>query len=100
MRSLGGRYASSAQTQRAQTGEAPDALITSPDAIRSVYDPAIIEATPFTGTEYALSAFDTVLASSITWQRNDRPQNVQGEVGHARFSIRCSRKTTPTSRPR
>ncbi len=86
MRTLGGRYASSAQTQRAQVGEAPDALITSPDAIRSVYDPAIMEATPFTGTEYALSAFDTVLASSITWQRNDRPQNVREGLATAIFN--------------
>jgi outer membrane protein TolC len=77
MRSLGGRYASSPQSTRAQTGESPDALITNPDASRSVYDPAIMESTPFTGTEYALSAFDTVLASSVTWQRNDRPQNVK-----------------------
>ncbi|HEX4143926.1 MAG TPA: TolC family protein [Pirellulales bacterium] len=86
MRSLGGRYASSAQTQRAQTGEPPDALITSPDTSRSVYDPAITETTPFTGTEYALSAFDTVLASSVTWQRNDRPQNVREGLATAIFN--------------
>lgn len=86
MRTLGGRYSSSAQTQRAQVGKAPDNLITSPDAIRSVYDPAIIEATPFTGTEYALSEFDTVLASSITWQRNDRPQNVREGLATAIFN--------------
>ena len=73
-------------TQRAQVGEAPDALITTPDASRSVYDPAIMETTPFTGTEYALSAFDTVLASSITWQRNDRPQNVKEGLATAIFN--------------
>jgi outer membrane protein TolC len=86
MRSLGGRYASSANQQRAQTGEPPDALITSPDSSRSVYDPAITETTPFTGTEYALSAFDTVLASSVTWQRNDRPQNVREGLATAIFN--------------
>jgi outer membrane protein TolC len=86
MRTLGGRYASSANTQRAQVGEAPDALVTSPDTSRSVYDPAITESTPFTGTEYALSAFDTVLASSVTWQRNDRPQNVKEGLATAIFN--------------
>ncbi len=86
MRSLGGRYASSPQSTRAQTGESPDALITNPDGSRSVYDPAITESTPFTGTEYALSAFDTVLASSITWQRNDRPQNVKEGLATAIFN--------------
>ncbi len=75
-----------AQNTRPQTGKAPDALITTPDTSRSVYDPAITEATPFTGTEYALSAFDTVLASSVTWQRNDRPQNVKEGLATAIFN--------------
>ena len=75
-----------AQTQRPQTGEPPDSLVTAPDASRSVYDPAITESTPFTGTEYALSAFDTVLASSVTWQRNDRPQNVKEGLATAIFN--------------
>jgi outer membrane protein TolC len=77
MRSLGGRYSESAFQSRAQTGEAPDAITTAPDNSRSVYDPALIETTPFVGTEYALSAFDATLASSMFWQHNDRPQNVR-----------------------
>ncbi len=77
MRSLGGRYSESAFQPRSQTGEAPDAITTNPDASRSVYDPAIVETTPFVGTEYALSAFDTTLGASMFWQHNDHPQNVR-----------------------
>jgi outer membrane protein TolC len=87
MRSLGGRYSESAFQPRAQTGEAPDAITTSPDANRTVYDPAIIETTPFAGTEYALSAFDTTLGASMFWQHNDHPQNVKvGTVASAVFA--------------
>ncbi len=77
MRSLGGRYSESAFQPRSQTGEAPDAITTNPDASRSVYDPAIVETTPFAGTEYALSAFDTTVGASMFWQHNDHPQNVR-----------------------
>ncbi len=76
MKSLGGRYVSSAFNNRAQTGEAPDALITNPDAARTVYDPAITETTPFSGVEYALSAFDAQWANSLTYNKNDHQQNV------------------------
>ena len=72
---------------RAQTGEAPDAITTNPDASRSVYDPAIVETTPFVGTEYALSAFDTTLGASMFWQHNDHEQNVKvGTVASAVFA--------------
>ena len=77
MCSLGGRYSESAFQPRSQTGEAPDAITTNPDASRSVYDPAIVETTPFAGTEYALSAFDTTFGASMFWQHNDHPQNVK-----------------------
>lgn len=77
MRSLTGRYASSAiNTNRAQVGEAPDAIITNPDTNRGVYDPAITETTPGTGVEAALAAFDTQYTASVQGQHNLHPQNV------------------------
>ena len=85
MRSLSGRFLSQASL-RAQTGDAPDALLTRPDALRTVYDAAIIESSPFggngligvAGVEAALAAFDAQLASSMFWARNNRQQNVGG----------------------
>ena len=76
MKSLGGRYVSSAFNNRAQTGEAPDALTTGPDVARTIYDPAITETTPFSGVEYALSAFDAQFANSLSYNKNDHQQNV------------------------
>jgi len=75
-RSLGGRFVSSAFNNRTQTGEAPDAITLNPDATRTVYDPAIIETTPFTGVESALAAFDTQWSSNFFYQHNDRQQNI------------------------
>ena len=77
MRSLGGRYATSAATQRPQVGEAPDAIMTAPDNSRGVYDPALTETTPVTGVEAALAAFDTQLTSNLNWQHNHHPNNVR-----------------------
>jgi outer membrane protein TolC len=76
MRSLGGRFVTSAFNNRAQTGEAPDALTLQPDFARTVYDPAIIETEPFTGVEYALSAFDAQWNTNLFFNKNDRQQNV------------------------
>lgn len=54
-------------------------------AVTTTYDPALVESstgTAFgsqfngTGTEAALSAFDAQLDASLSWQHNDRPQNV------------------------
>jgi outer membrane protein TolC len=81
MRSLGGRYVGSAFNNRAQTGEAPDAIINAPDQSRTIYDPAITETTPFTGVEYALSQFDTQWSTSLFYQHNDRQQNVDVLAG-------------------
>lgn len=55
-------------------------------AVTTTYDPALVESstgTAFgsqfngTGVESALSAFDAQLDASVSWQRNDRPQNAQ-----------------------
>ena len=85
MRSLSGRYLSQASL-RPQIGNAPDALLTRPEAIRTVYDTAIIETSPFggngllgvAGVEAALAAFDAQFSSSMFWARNNRQQNVGG----------------------
>ncbi|MGD9722135.1 MAG: TolC family protein [Pirellulales bacterium] len=77
IRTLGGRFASSAFNNRTQVGEAPDGLTLAPDAARTVYDPAIVETTPFTGVEYALAAFDAQWNTNLFFQHNDRQQNVQ-----------------------
>lgn len=56
-------------------------------AVATTYDPALVESstgTAFgsqfngTGVEAALSAFDAQLDSSVSWQKNNRPQNLGG----------------------
>ena len=76
MRSLGGRFVSSAFNNRTQVGEAPESITQLTDQARTVYDPAIVETAPFTGVEYALSAFDAQWTTSLFYQKNDRQQNV------------------------
>lgn len=87
MRSLSGRFVSQAAL-RPQTGDAPDALLTRPEAIRTVYDTAIVESAPFgggllgvPGVESALAAFDAQFAANLFWNRNNRQQNVGGGDG-------------------
>src|SRR5262249_55962762 len=76
MRTIGGRTViTTEQTSVAQVAPTPDALLTAPDAIRSIYDPGISEAAPFGGTEAALPAFDAQLPSSLFWEKNDHQQN-------------------------
>lgn len=75
-RSLGGRFVSSAFNNRSQTGEAPDAITLGADQIRTIYDPAIVETTPFVGVENALAAFDAQWSTNFFYQHNDRQQNV------------------------
>ncbi len=53
-------------------------LLTSPDGVQTIYDPAVIESNPRTGVEGALSAFDAQFSTSMFWERNERPQNVAG----------------------
>ncbi|NBV44242.1 MAG: TolC family protein [Planctomycetia bacterium] len=77
LRNLGGRFGSFGGP-RPQTGEPPVSLLTQPAATPTVYDPAIIETDPIRGVETALAFFDAQLASSLTWERQNRPQNVGG----------------------
>ncbi len=95
-RSLGGRFVSSAFNNRAQTGEAPDAITSSPDQARTVYDPAIIETTPFTGVEYALSSFDTQWTTNFFYQHNDRQQNVRPGIVISPFFRQVFQQNTST----
>ncbi|MCE9631794.1 MAG: TolC family protein [Planctomycetia bacterium] len=80
LRNLGGRFGSFGGP-RPQTGEPPVSLLTNPQATPSIYDPAIVETDPFRGVESALALFDAQLSSSLTWERQNRPQNVGGLVG-------------------
>ncbi len=53
----------------------PDALLSQPQAVGTIYDPAIVESDPNFGVEAALAAFDAQFASSLFWNTTDRPQN-------------------------
>ncbi|HEY1068142.1 MAG TPA: TolC family protein [Pirellulales bacterium] len=50
-------------------------LLTQPGTTNTIYEPSIRESDPRFGVEAALSAFDTNIASSMFWARNDRPVN-------------------------
>ncbi len=80
----------------AQVGEAPDAITQGPDNARTVYDPAIIETTPFTGVESALAAFDTQWSSNFFYQHNDRQQNVLPRVPINTFFRQVFQQNTST----
>jgi outer membrane protein TolC len=84
LRNLGGRF-SSFGGPRPQTGEPPVSLLTAPALTPSIYDPAIVETDPFRGVESALSLFDAQLSSSLTWERINRPQNIDRGAGSIIF---------------
>jgi outer membrane protein TolC len=75
LRNLGGRFASFGGP-RPQTGEPAVSLLTAPTQTPTVYDPAITETDPIRGVESALALFDAQLSSSLTWERQNRPQNI------------------------
>jgi outer membrane protein TolC len=83
LRNLGGRFQSFGGP-RPQTGEPAVSLLTAPTQTPTIYDPAITETDPFRGVESALALFDAQLSSSLTWERQNRPQNVGG-IGRAIF---------------
>jgi len=77
LRNLGGRFASFGGP-RPQTGEPAVSLLTAPSQTPTIYDPAVVETDPFRGVESALALFDAQLSSSLTWERQNRPQNIGG----------------------
>ncbi|QEG34342.1 TolC family protein [Bythopirellula goksoeyrii] len=81
MRQLGGRITDSGSNIALSS---PEILTQNAANVQTVYDPALVESgngtgtgSPFSGTgvEAALSEFDATLDSSLTWNKNDRPQN-------------------------
>ncbi len=81
LRQLGGRITDNGSNLGLST---PEILTQNAANALTVYDPALVETgngtgtgSPFSGTgvEAALSEFDATLDSSITWNKNDRPQN-------------------------
>ena len=58
----------------------PDFLLRNPEVAPTIYDPALAESNPRTGTEAALSAFDAQFSSSLTWEKLDTPQNVNPDL--------------------
>ncbi len=53
----------------------PTLLLSSPNAALTVWDPALIETNPQTGVQAALSAYDAIWSSTISWQSEGTPQN-------------------------
>lgn len=72
IRTLGGRVATPVGQS---AGSPPQNLTLNPDFAATAYDVAIQE-TSNTGPEQALAAFDAQLQSQMTWDRTDRPVNI------------------------
>ncbi|MBN2580857.1 MAG: TolC family protein [Pirellulales bacterium] len=58
-----------------QVQGAPESILRNPEAVPSIYDPALAETDPRGGVEAALSAFDTQFSLSTFWEKNDQPRN-------------------------
>jgi outer membrane protein TolC len=71
IRSIGGQVSAQAPI---------DNILRNPDAVASIYDPALVESNPRFGTEAALSAFDTQFTTNVFWQKLDTPQNSSGVI--------------------
>ena len=71
----------------------PSALLQSPGAIRTIYDPALAESDPRSGIEAALSVFDAQLNAGARWTKSDTPggnrmtPDSQGDVGTFNIGI-------------
>jgi len=81
IRNLGGRITDNGSNISAAT---PESLTQNPNGAITTFDPALVESgngtgtgSPYSGTgvESALAEFDALLDTSVTWQKNDRPQN-------------------------
>ncbi len=53
----------------------PGAVLSSPNSIGTVYDPALMESDPRYGVEAALSAFDGQFNTAATWTKTDIPSS-------------------------
>ena len=60
-------------------------MLTAPEAVPTIYDPAIRESDPRFGPEAALSAFDAQWSTNTFWQNNDRVFNNEAQVGINEF---------------
>ncbi len=74
----------------------PSVLLSSPSAVSTVYDPALIEADPRFGVEAALSAVDAQLSASANWAKTDNPSfrdsnTYQDDTGN--FSMQIQKPT-------
>jgi outer membrane protein TolC len=54
----------------------PEFILRNPESVPTIYDPALVDSNPRSGSEAALSAFDAQLSTSLTWEKIDTPQNV------------------------
>ncbi len=77
---------------------APQALLSAPNSVATVYDVALVESDPRYGVEAALSAFDAQLKSTLGWSYEDRgalkaADLATNDVGTFQTSIQ---KTTAT----
>ncbi|MDR1925644.1 MAG: TolC family protein [Planctomycetaceae bacterium] len=77
----------------AGTSGAPGALLSSPNAVGTVYDIAMTESNPQYGVEAALSAFDATLAATTQWGKSDVPGSPQTDNGTFGVGIN---QTAPT----
>ena len=77
LRSLGGRI-----DTMSGISQPSEALLANPDALQTIYNPAIQESAPgymnglLTGPEAALAAFDATFSSSLFWESFENPINV------------------------
>ena len=58
----------------------PSLMLSYPSSALSVWDPAIIESNPQGGVSAALSAFDAIWSSSVSWESNDLAQNTSNRT--------------------
>ncbi|MDR1289967.1 MAG: TolC family protein [Planctomycetaceae bacterium] len=64
----------------AGTSGVPGALLSSPNAVGTVYDIALMESNPQYGVEAALSAFDATLSAATQWEKRETPGNPQTDA--------------------
>jgi len=74
----------------------PGMILQSPGAIRTVYDPALIESDPRFGQEAALAAFDAQFNAGARWTNNHTPGRFSSHRSDvSEFSVGVSQFTAP-----